>query len=63
MEKDQRLSDYYNKMVAGGKWNGMMLDNHIGYTQWSIPDKNRNPMDLGFRVRHPLNAKSDTKDQ
>lgn len=62
MEKDQRLSDYYNKMVAGGKWNGMMLDNHIGYTQWSIPDKNRNPMDLGFRVRHPLNAKSDTKE-
>ena len=62
MEKDQRLSDYYNKMVACGKWNGMMLDNHIGYTQWSIPDKNRNPMDLGFRVRHPLNAKSDTKE-
>ena len=62
MEKDQRLSDYYNKVLAGGKWNGMMLDNHIGYTQWSIPDKNRNPMDLRFRVRHELNAKSDTKE-
>ncbi len=62
MEKDQRLSDYYNKVLAGSKWNGMMLDNHIGYTQWSIPDKNRNPMDLRFRVRHELNAKSDTKE-
>ena len=62
MEKDQRLSDYYNKVLASGKWNGMMLDNHIGYTQWSIPDKNRNPMDLRFRVRHELNAKSDTKE-
>jgi hypothetical protein len=62
MEKYQRLSDYYNKMVAGGKWNGMMIDNHIGYTQWSILDKNRNPMDLKFRVRHSLDAKSDTKE-
>lgn len=62
MEKDQRLSDYYNKVLAGGKWDGMMLDNHIGYTQWSIPETNRNPMDLRFRVRHELNAKSDTKE-
>lgn len=29
---------------------GMMLDNHIGYTQWSIPEKNVNPMTLGFKV-------------
>ena len=62
MEKDQRLSDYYNKVLAGGKWNGMMLDNHIGYTQWSIPDENRNPMDLRFRMRHELNAARDTKE-
>ena len=54
MEKDQRLSDYYNKVMAGGKWDGMMLDNHIGYTQWSIPDKNKNPMDLGYKVDNPL---------
>ncbi len=62
MEKDQRLSDYYNKGLAGGKWDGMMLDNHIGYTQWSIPETNRNPMDLRFRVRHELSVKSDTKE-
>ena len=54
MEKDQRLTDYYNKVMAGGKWDGMMLDNHIGYTQWSIPDKNRHPMSLGYKVNYPL---------
>ena len=54
MAKDQRLTDYYNKGMAGGKWAGMMLDNHIGYTQWSIPDKNRHPMSLGYKVDYPL---------
>lgn len=54
MQKDKELSDYYNHVLAGGKWNGMMMDNHIGYTQWSIPDKNRNPMTLGMQVEHPL---------
>ncbi|MGM9699482.1 MAG: glycosyl hydrolase 115 family protein [Prevotella sp.] len=58
MEKDRRLTDYYNKELAGGKWNGMMLDNHIGYTKWSIPDKNYNPMTLGFKVDHDLSPKA-----
>ena len=58
MEKDRRLTDYYNKELAGGKWNGMMLDNHIGYTKWSIPDKNYNPMTLGFKVEHDLAPKA-----
>ncbi len=56
MKKDQRLTDYYNNTLAGGKWNGIMLDNHIGYTQWSIPEKNRNPMTLGFKVENNLSA-------
>ena len=54
MEKDQRLTDYYNKVLAGGKWDGMMSDNHIGYTRWSIPDQNRHPMSLGYKVDFPL---------
>ena len=54
MAKDQRLTDYYNKTLAGGKWDGMMLDNHIGYTMWSIPEKNRHPMSLGYKVDYPL---------
>ena len=62
MEKDQRLTDYYNKVLAGGKWEGMMLDNHIGYTKWSIPDKNTNPMDLGYKVNHDLSTSKDTKE-
>ena len=54
MAKDQRLTDYYNKVLAGGKWDGMMLDNHIGYSKWSIPDKNTHPISLGYKVDYPL---------
>ena len=60
MKKDQELSNYYNHVLAGGKWNGMMMDNHIGYTQWSIPDKNRNPMTLGMKIEHPLTTSTST---
>ena len=62
MEKDQRLTHYYNKVMAGGKWDGMMLDNHIGYTKWSIPDKNYHPMTLGYKVRHDLAPSRETKE-
>ena len=62
MEKDQRLTDYYNNKMAGGKWRGMMLDNHIGYTQWFIPEKNFHPMTLGYKVRHGLNPSADTRE-
>ena len=62
MAKDQRLTDYYNKVMAGGKWNGMMLDNHIGYTKWSIPDKNYHPMTIGYKVNHSLAASKETKE-
>ena len=62
MKKDQRLTDHYNKHLVGGKWDGMMLDNHIGYTQWSIPNSNRHPMTLGFRVTHNLTPSADSKE-
>ena len=62
MTKDQRLYEYYNKELAGGKWNGMMRDNHIGYTQWSIPEANRHPMSLGFKVEHDLSASKNTSE-
>ena len=62
MAKDQRLTDYYNKDMAGGKWDGMMQDNHIGYTQWSIPKENYHPMTLGFKVEHNLRPSADTKE-
>ena len=60
MAKDQQLTDHYNKVLAGGKWDGMMLDNHVGYTKWSIPDKNYHPMSLGYKVSHDLSPKKET---
>ncbi|MEP9360309.1 glycosyl hydrolase 115 family protein [Sphingomonas sp. KR3-1] len=35
--RDQALSDRYHA-IAGGKWDGMMLQTHIGYTSWQQPD-------------------------
>lgn len=62
MEKDRRLSDFYNDSIAGGKWGGMMLDNHIGYTQWSIPEANRSPLELGLTFTHSLMPGADSKE-
>ena len=33
----------YNHDVAGGKWNHMMDQTHIGYTDWHDPDTNTMP--------------------
>ncbi len=38
--RDSLLTDYYNHVMADGKWNGMMQDKHIGYSQWFMPDDN-----------------------
>jgi hypothetical protein len=40
---DAELSDYYNHALAGGKWNHMMDQAHIGYTGWQQPDSNIMP--------------------
>ncbi|NVM66661.1 hypothetical protein FHW88_004979 [Mucilaginibacter sp. SG538B] len=42
-ELDQRLSNRYNDSIAGGKWQNMMSDVHIGYKQWSMPRQNTLP--------------------
>ena len=36
-KKDQDFSDYYNNVLAGGKWHHMMDQPHIGYTSWAPP--------------------------
>jgi hypothetical protein len=36
--RDQEISDAYHAL-NGGKWNGMMLQTHIGYTTWQQPDR------------------------
>ena len=33
--RDQELNRAYNQDMAGGKWNGMMTQKHIGYTSWN----------------------------
>jgi hypothetical protein len=40
---DSLISDYYNRVMAGGKWNHMMDQTHIGYTYWQQPEKNSMP--------------------
>ncbi|MEO8253584.1 MAG: glycosyl hydrolase 115 family protein [Flavobacterium sp.] len=42
-DKDAELSNYYNKTMANGKWNHMMSQTHIGYTNWQEPRKNTIP--------------------
>jgi endo-1,4-beta-D-glucanase Y len=37
--RDAELSHDYNKVMAGGKWNHMMDQTHISYTNWQQPDK------------------------
>ena len=42
-QKDADLSAYYNHTLAGGKWDHMMDQTHIGYTYWNQPPKNAMP--------------------
>ncbi len=42
-QADADLSDFYNHKLAGGKWNHMMDQTHIGYTRWQQPDFNIMP--------------------
>lgn len=41
--KDLMLSDYYNHEMAGGKWNHMMDQAHIGQTGWRSSEVNIMP--------------------
>lgn len=42
-ETDSLLSYQYNHELAGGKWNHMMDQTHIGYTYWQEPRFNKMP--------------------
>lgn len=42
-ERDAELTRYYQETVAGGKWNRMLDQPHIGYTTWEQPAANRMP--------------------
>jgi len=40
---DADISNYYNTVMAKGKWNHMMDQTHIGYTYWQQPAVNKMP--------------------
>jgi len=42
-QADADLSAYYNHTLAGGKWDHMMDQTHIGYTYWQQPPTNTMP--------------------
>jgi hypothetical protein len=42
-ERDRALCNAYNKNIAGGKWDGMMTQKHIGYTSWNDDFEEKNP--------------------
>lgn len=41
--KDAELTSYYHEKLAGGKWNHLMAQTHIGYTTWNNPPVNKMP--------------------
>lgn len=42
-ENDSLITLQYHKGIAGGKWNNMMSQTHIGYTYWQQPPVNKMP--------------------
>lgn len=42
-QKDADITNYYHVKLAGGKWNHMMAQTHIGYSYWQQPEKNSIP--------------------
>jgi len=49
--KDAELTNYHNKVLAGGKWNHIMNQTHIGYNYWQQPDSNFMP--ITYKVNLP----------
>ncbi len=44
--RDAELTRIYHEEIAGGKWNHMMSQTHIGYTSWQQPDEQTVPETL-----------------
>ncbi|HZR20392.1 MAG TPA: glycosyl hydrolase 115 family protein [Verrucomicrobiae bacterium] len=42
-QADSDLTQYYHHQLAGGKWNHLMSQTHIGYTYWQEPPTNNIP--------------------
>ncbi len=48
--RDAEITNYYNHILADGKWNHFMDQTHLGYTYWQQPDKNSMPKVKNIRV-------------
>ncbi len=42
-EADAKVTEYFHRELAGGKWNHMMSQTHIGYNNWQQPAVNVMP--------------------
>ncbi|MGH7952460.1 MAG: glycosyl hydrolase 115 family protein, partial [Limisphaerales bacterium] len=49
-QADADLSGYYNHVLAGGKWDHMMDQTHIGYTRWQEPPSNNMPAIVEIKI-------------
>lgn len=68
--EDQALSDYYNHELAGGKWNHLMDQAHLGQSSWEPPIVNIMPpvsetlpranRDFGISVEGAVNTWPDS---
>ncbi|WP_231425536.1 glycosyl hydrolase 115 family protein [Pedobacter sp. Leaf250] len=54
-KRDEEITNYYNKTMAGGKWDHMMDQTHIGYTYWQQPEKNSKPNTMVLAATGNLN--------
>ncbi|HOT14770.1 MAG TPA: glycosyl hydrolase 115 family protein [Bacteroidales bacterium] len=54
-KRDAELSYDYNKVMANGKWDGMMTQKKIGYTTWN-DNFPADKMPEVFRIENPENA-------
>jgi hypothetical protein len=52
-QADAALSGYYNHDLAGGKWDHMMDQTHIGYTRWQQPPTNIMPAVTEITIPEP----------
>jgi hypothetical protein len=51
--QDEQLAREYNEVLAGGKWNHMMDQTHIGYTFWNQPVRNAMPAVQEIQIPPP----------
>ena len=51
-KRDSELCGAYNREIAGGKWNGMMIQKHISYVSWG-EDYPRDVVPTVYRFENP----------